>query len=312
MGARLGRADGPAAAAVPLWPLGRHRSLSGGERVDAGTGRRPTYRTRPALVAGIIVLVVLSAGGLLAPWIAPYPPGEIIGRPFAAPSAAHPLGTNDLGQDILSGLLHGARVSLGIAAVVASGSTLLSWTVGIASGLWSRAEAPLMSVADLLLALPNLPLAMLVIVLSGASVRTVMVTLVVLSWPAFARIVRAQVLTVRAQPFVEAARAIGASELRVATRHVLPATLPLLPAKLILTVRLALFGEASLAFLGLGDPSAKSWGTMLGWAFNDGLLFSRSAWVWWVLPPALCIAAAVVGTSWIASGLERSQEQRST
>jgi ABC-type dipeptide/oligopeptide/nickel transport system permease subunit len=266
---------------------------------------------RRTAAVGAAVLLVMALAACLAPWLAPSGLNQIAGRPLSPPSVAHPLGTNDLGYDVLSELLYGARVSLGVAASVALASAVLSWALGIAAGLWRWAEAPAMALADLLLALPNLPLAMLVVALAGASVGSLVATLVVLSWPAFARIVRAHVLAVRHAPYVEAARALGATESRVALRHVLPTTLPLLPAKLILTVRLALFTEATLTFLGLGDPGAKSWGTMLGWAFNDPLLFARPAWLWWALPPALAIAAAVVATSWVAQAFVDAPAGRS-
>jgi peptide/nickel transport system permease protein len=178
-------------------------------------------------------------------------------------------------------------------------SVSLSWLAGVASGLNRRAEGPVMALSDLLLALPSIPLYLLVAILLGASQSAVILVLGLLSWPAFARIVRAQVLVTRGQPFVEAARSLGATELRIGMKHVLPATIPLLPAKLILTVRFALFAETTLAFLGLGDPSAKTWGTMLGWAFNYPLLFPSGAWLWWSVPPAMCIALVVVATTWL-------------
>lgn len=256
-------------------------------------------------VMGAFLLLFLGLAAVLAPWLSPYTPSATVARPFTPPGAAHPLGTDDLGRDVLTSVLYGARVSLSIAVTVAAGSTFLAWSAGIAAGIWRRFEAPVLFLADLLIALPSLPLAMLIVLLAGASVQVVAVTLIVLTWPAFAKIVRAQVLAVRASPYVQAARSLGATEARVALRHVLPATLTLLPAKLVLTVRLALFGEATLAFLGLGDPSASSWGTMLGWAFNDPLLFTRGAWIWWVLPPAAAIALAVVATSWLATAFER-------
>ncbi|MBI3971537.1 MAG: ABC transporter permease [Chloroflexi bacterium] len=181
---------------------------------------------------------------------------------------------------------------------------MLSWSLGLAAGLWPRAEGPIVALADLLLALPIVLLAMLVLLLAGPSASAVTATLVALSWPAFARIVCAQVLAVRHAPHVEAARALGATEWHVARRHILPATYTLMPAKFVLTVRLALFTEATLAFLGLGDPATKSWGAMLGWAFNDPLLFTRGAWLWCVLPPALSISLAVLATSWLASALD--------
>jgi peptide/nickel transport system permease protein len=266
------------------------------------------WSTLPLL--GLLILLGLSVAALSAALLTPHGPSEIAGRPFLPPSAAHPLGTDGLGYDVLTVLLHGARVSLGVAAGVALGSTLFSWAAGLASGLSRRLEAPLLALADLLIALPFLPLAMLIVLLAGASSPTIAATLIALSWPAFARIVRAQVLAVRRAPYVEAARALGGTEIHVALRHVLPATLPLLPAKLILTVRLALFGEATLAFLGLGDPAARSWGTMLGLAFDDPLLFARNAWLWSVLPPAIAISLAVIATGWIATALHAVEREQ--
>jgi ABC-type dipeptide/oligopeptide/nickel transport system permease subunit len=253
------------------------------------------------VLAGLGVLGALAIVAAAAPWIAPFGPNEIAGRPFAPPGGPYLLGTDDVGHDVLSQLIYGARVSLGVAAAVAAASTLLSWTAGIGAALWTRVEGPVLALADLLLALPNLPLAMLVVLLLGASVQSIVLTLTILSWPAFARIIRAQALAVRRAPYVDAARALGARERHVALRHVLPATMALLPAKLVLTVRSVLFAEATLAFLGLGDPAAASWGTMLGWAFNDPLLFSRAAWTWWVVPPAIAIAVAVLAVS-LAAG----------
>jgi ABC-type dipeptide/oligopeptide/nickel transport system permease subunit len=255
------------------------------------------------LVGGTILALVF-AGALLAPSLAPYDPRLPSGAPFSPPSSAHPLGTNDLGQDLFSQWLWGGRASLRVAVFVALLSTALSWTVGIIAGLWQRAEGPLMALTDLFLALPALPLYLLVVTLVGASQQHVALTLGLLSWPAFARIVRAQSITLRSRPYVEAARSLGATPLRLARVHLLPGTMPLLPAKLILTVRFALFAEATLAFLGLGDPAATSWGTMLSWAFRDPLLFSRDAWLWWTGPPALSIALVVLATTWLASDLD--------
>jgi ABC-type dipeptide/oligopeptide/nickel transport system permease subunit len=183
-------------------------------------------------------------------------------------------------------------------------STGLSWGLGLVAGMWQRAEGVLVGLMDLLLALPALPLYLLVLALLGPRQLTVILVLGLLSWPAFARIVRAQVLVTRNAPFVEAACALGARRSRVALVHVLPATLTLLPAKLVLTVRFAVFAEATLSFLGAGDMSAPSWGTTLGWAFTDPLLFSRGIWPWWVLPPALGIVLVVVSTTWLATGVE--------
>ncbi|MCS6801825.1 MAG: ABC transporter permease [Dehalococcoidia bacterium] len=243
------------------------------------------------LLAGFVAL------GLAGPWLAPHDPRVAIARPLQPPSGRALLGTNDVGQDVLSEWLIGARATLVAAIGVTAISTALAWLAGVTAGLWDRAALPLTSLGDLLLALPAIPLYLLILALVGPSQTTIILTLGLLSWPAFGRIVQATVREVRSAPYVEAAEALGASPIRVAVRHVIPATFGLLAAKVVLTVRFAIFAEASLAFLGLGDPGAKSWGAMLGTAFNYPLLFARGAWLWWVLPPALAIVAVVWATS---------------
>jgi peptide/nickel transport system permease protein len=247
------------------------------------------------------VFVVAAAG---APLLAPYDPGLLTGPPLALPSAAHLLGTNDVGQDLLSRLLYGVRTSLFIAGSVAGLSAVLSWTVGLAAGMSRLAETLLMPLTELLLALPSLPLYLLTVTLVGPSLTNLVLALALLSWPSFARIVRSLVLAARAAPYVEAAQAMGATRLHVALRHLLPATLDVLPTKLILTVRFAVFTEATLAFLGLGDPATVSCGTMLSHAFDDPLLFTRPVWPWLVLPPALAVAGLVLTTVALSRSLE--------
>jgi ABC-type dipeptide/oligopeptide/nickel transport system permease subunit len=259
----------------------------------------------PARVIGWVVLAALALGALLAPVLAPFDPRLATGLPLRAPGDGHVLGTNDIGQDVWSELLWGARASLMVAASVALISTALSWGVGILAGLWRAGEGVLMAVTDLLLALPSLLLFLLVLALVGPSEVHLILALGLLSWPAFARVVRARVLAVKREPYVDAARALGATPLRIALRHVAPATAELLPAKVVLTVRFAIFAEATLAFLGLGDPTARSWGTTLGWAFANPLVWASAAWTWWVLPPALAIVLAILGTTLLATSSDR-------
>ncbi len=256
-------------------------------------------RHRFWVIAAIFVLVALGA-----PLLAPYDPLGLSGPPLALPTTAHLLGTNDLGQDGLSQLLYGLRTSLLIAGSVTLISTALSWIVGLAASISRLAETVLMPVVEILLALPSLPLYLLVITLVGPSLPHLVLALALLSWPSFARIVRSLVIAVRAAPYVTAAQALGATRLHVARWHLLPATLDILPTKLILTVRFAVFTEATLAFLGLGDPGTISCGTMLSQAFNDPLLFTRPVWPWLVLPPALAIVSLVLATVWLGRTLD--------
>lgn len=252
---------------------------------------------------GCALLATLIAGALFAEQLAPHPPLRVTGPPLSAPGGSHPLGTNDLGQDQLSLLLHGARSTLFIAFAVALLSTVASWAVGLLAGFFPRLDAPLMGITDLLLALPNLPLYLLVLTLMGPSRRNVIAVLVMLSWPPFARIVRGTVLSSRFAPHIEASRALGARERHIVWRHQLPATFGLLPSKVITTVRFAVFAEATFSFLGLGGVRT-SWGMMLNWAFNDPLLFVRPQWIWLVLPPALAIVCLVLATTLISTELD--------
>lgn len=260
---------------------------------------------------GCGLLAGFALGAAFAPWLAPADPRLPSGRPLAPPSREHLLGTNDLGQDVLSQVIVGARSSLVVAGVVTLLSAAMSWLVGLTAGFSRRAAAPLMAGTDLLLALPTLPLLLLVLTLLGPGRRNLILVLALLSWPAFARVVRGIVLGARAAPYVEASRALGASGPHIVLRHLLPATLAVLPTKLVLTVRFAVFAEATLAFLGLGGGDAVSWGLMLGWAFNDPLLFSRPVWPWLVLPPALAIVAVMLATVWVGSGIEGVHRGRS-
>ncbi len=251
------------------------------------------------------MLVAACGVALLATGLAPYDPRLPTGDPLSSPSWAHWLGTNDLGQDQLSQLIYGARTSLFVAAIVIGISTVMSWLVGLTAGFFRKSEAVLLGIVDLLLALPSIPLYLLIIALTGASRLTLALMLGFLSWPAYARIVRSLVLQTRSSDYIEAARASGASEWRIVLRHVLPATLDILPTKLTLTLRYAIFAEATLAFLGLGASGSISWGTMLSWAFNDPFLFSRSVWPWLVFPPSIAVMLLILAAVWVTAGFEK-------
>jgi ABC-type dipeptide/oligopeptide/nickel transport system permease subunit len=259
------------------------------------------------LVLGVGLVVGLL---LAAPALAPYDPKLSVAGPFEPPGPAHLLGANDIGQDVFSAVLWGARTSLLVALGVTGLATALACPLGILAGLSRRAEDVVLALADLLLALPALPLYILVLTLIGPSLPHLVLTLGLLSWPAFCRVVRAQVIAVREAPYVEAARCLGASWPRIGRVHLLPGTLDLLPANLLVTLRLAVFAEATLSFLGLGDPSLTTWGAFLGTAFADPLLFSTPAWTWLVVPPSVGMALLVLGSAWLATRLAPRPPQR--
>lgn len=260
---------------------------------------------------GLAVLAGFAGVAILAPVLAPHDPRLPLAPPLSGPSRDHLLGTNDLGQDILSQMILGTRSSLIVAASVTVISTALSWSVGLAAGFIRRLEGVLMGVTDLLLALPDLPLILLVLTLIGATQTNLVLVLGLLSWPAFARVVRAIVIGARASSYVEASRSLGASDAHIMVRHLLQATLDALPAKLVLTMRYAVFAEATLAFLGIGRTGAIGWGTMLNQAFRDPLLFSRPIWPWLVLPPTIAIATLILTIVWIGSGIATTTRRTS-
>lgn len=261
-------------------------------------------------VVGIALLTVLVVSGALAPWIAPYDPEETTGAPFEPPSRAHPLGTNDVGQDLVSELIYGVRISLTIgflAAVVAiTIGTLVGVVAGYAGG-WT--DAILMRAVDVVLVVPFLPLMILLAAYLGPSFWNIILVIGVLVWARPARVIRAQVLQLRSLDFVEAARVLGASSGRVLRRHILPGVLSLSLAQFILAASNAILIEASLSFLGLGDPTAKSWGSTLYYA-QVRSAFLSGAWRWWVLPPGLLITAAVLGFAFTGFALEETFNPR--
>ncbi len=260
---------------------------------------------------GVALLAIILAGVVLGGQLAPDDPHALSGQPLEHPSAAHLLGTNDIGQDLFSQVLRGGRASLIVGFGAATLSTAIAWALGLASGLGARWHTAVGGVADLFLALPFLPVTILVVAHLGPRISVITVTIGLISWPAFARVMRARVAAELAAGYVEAARATGARPTKIIVRHILPATVPVAVAKFVLTVQSAIVIEASLAFLGLGDPQTISWGGIIHRGVGYGLIFVSGAWRWWLLPPVVCIALLVCSVAVIGWALERTDERRS-
>lgn len=252
-------------------------------------------------LAVAVIVVLLAAVG---PAAAPYPPDAFVARPLLLPSGAHLLGTDAVGHDLFSQLIAGARPSVVAGTLGAAVSTALALVVGVLATAGRRADALARSATDLVLALPVLPLVILVVALAGPSLGTVALALGALSWPAFARVVRAQTLTELTRGHVEAARALGLSPARILARHVAPALLPIVVAKAILTLQYVVLAEASLAFIGLGDPRILSWGGAVERAVAYPLLFAGPTWLWWLVPPAVAIALFVASLAVLGTALD--------
>jgi len=270
--------------------------------------RRLAARHRTAAAAAA-VLVAIAFLGVAGPALLPWGTGEQVGAPYTAPSPAHPLGLDDGGVDVLELVLAGARVSLlvGLAAAVISG--LVGGLVGILAGYFGGwADAILMRITDYFIVVPVVPLMIVAAALWGASLLNVILIIGLLLWTTTARVVRAQVKSVRQRAYVRRVEGMGAGHGRILVRHVLPQVAPLLVANTVLTVALAIFAETALAFLGLSDPDVTSWGTLIDNAFRRGAI-SQGAW-WAILPPGVCVAVVVLALSVIGRTLEDALNPR--
>jgi peptide/nickel transport system permease protein len=257
-------------------------------------------------VLGAAALSLFLLVALAAPLLAPYDPHAFAGRPLERPSAAHPLGTNDAGQDILSELIYGARVSLVVGLGAALGTVALGLLVGAVAGYaGGPLDALLMRLVDVMLTLPRLPLLILLAAFLGSGLAQTVAIISLIFWPATARVIRAQVQSARQRGYVKMARNFGGGAGYVLRRHILPAIAPLITFGLVAAAGRAVAMEAGLAFLGLGDPTAKSWGLTMRFALNLPGLLLTDRWLWWLLPPGLCITLLILALTYLGMGLER-------
>jgi len=225
--------------------------------------------------------------------IAPYDPRASSTAVLEPPSLSHPLGTTEAGADVLSQVLVGARVSIVVGFSAALISSVLGALIGLVGGYFGGwTDRGLDALENWFLVIPQIPLMIVLARLLSPSLFVLIMVIGFTSWAGTARVVRAQVLTLKERPFVERARSLGASDRYVLRVHVLPNTLPLIFANTVIIIAVAILAEAALAFLGLGDPNSISWGTMLENAFNAGAP-SAGAW-WYVIPPGLCITTLVL------------------
>lgn len=264
-------------------------------------------RLRRPVLFGLLLLALFLLLAVFAPLFAPFDPWEP-GRPFLPPSGTHPFGTNDIGQDIFSELIYSTRISLFVGFFAAFVSVAIGALVGLFSGyLRGAADEVLMGTTDIVLIIPALPLMIILAAHTSPSIWNIIIVIGALWWTSTARVVRSRVLQLREMPFVEAARSLGAGDGYIVFKHILPNTLQVILAKFILAVAGAMLTEASLSFLGLGDPLQKSWGMMLNYAFSRGG-FLNGYW-WWYLPPGICISLAVLSFVLIGFGLEEQDRE---
>jgi ABC-type dipeptide/oligopeptide/nickel transport system permease subunit len=250
---------------------------------------------------GILIFFVITA--VFAPYIAPYDPDQRY-KPMERPKADHLLGTNDVGYDILSELVYGTRVSLFITLFASLVSAFIGTFIGLVAGYFKRFDFFLMRIVDLFLTIPRLPLIIIIAAFMHPSVWNLAFVFIIFEWSITARIIRSEVLTLKNRPYVDTARMFGAGDFHILGRHILPNVVPLVVVQLVFVSRYIILAESGLSFIGLGDPTAKSWGMILHYAFEYPTIFISDVWEWWMLPPGLCIVFTILSLTFIGYALE--------
>jgi peptide/nickel transport system permease protein len=248
---------------------------------------------------GKIGLTLLALFALMAlcsfipPWVDPmYQPMTGVDPEISysvGPSMRHWLGTDFMGRDILSQLLVGARIAFMVGVSAAFMSVVLGTAIGMIAGYMGRfVDTILMRLADMIMVMPTLLVVLILAALFGQlNIWTIVLIIALFRWPGVSRVIRAQTLSLKHRPFIEAARVAGASHLRIIFRHIMPNVLPLSFLYMTFRVTSAIIIEAALAFLGFGDPGTVSWGMMLQWVWKTGHMFKAP---YWLLPPGICIS----------------------
>jgi peptide/nickel transport system permease protein len=279
-------------------------------------------RNRIGFVGAFLVITAVIVA-IFAPLIASYAPTETVrdangvGLTFAPPSVHGPLGTDDAGRDVWTQLVYGARISLSIGFLAGFIAMFIGSLFGILAGYFGGwVDNLLMRTTDVLLVIPDLPLMLILVAtlrqldLHISPLLIIILVIGLLYWTSTARLIRSQVLTIKERQFVARARAIGAGHLHIIRKHIIPQVMPLIVANTVLILSTAILVESGLAFLGLGDPTKPSWGTMLNFAF-DRTAITNGAW-WFYLPPGLAIVWVSLGCVLLGNVLEEILNPRLT
>ena len=258
---------------------------------------------------GIAILVIFVLVAIFAPFLEPYDPRAKTGPVYAHPSSAHWLGTDDGGADMLSLIIAGSRVSLIVGFVAALVAMLIGGTVGVVAGFFgSKTDNVLMRITDYMLVIPDIPLMIVIAALFGRNLWNIIWIIGIIYWTSTARLIRAQVKSVRQRVYVRRAHSLGAGNSRLIFRHVLPQVAPLLIANTVLMIALAIFAETYITFLGLGDPALISWGKLIENAFKGDAVLNN-AW-WAIVPPGLCVTVVILACTMVGQSMEDALNPR--
>ncbi len=292
----------PAATSVALTA----RQVTWRRRRESASRTWAQFRRHRSGIVGLVLLVFFALVAIFAPLLADSSGLEVTkatGPVLAGPSSAYPVGTDENGRSVLTLLIWGSRVSLSVGLLATVISMVLGTVLGIASGHFGgRVGGLLFRLTEWFLVIPFLPVALVLATLLGPSLLTIAFVIGLTSWPGTALLIRAQTLSIEARPYMERARVLGAGNWHQMSRHVLPNVMPMVFANTTLTVAIAILSETTLSFLGLGDPSRTSWGTMLDHAFSNGAM-TLGAW-WFIFPPGICVVLVVLAFTLAGQALE--------
>lgn len=259
----------------------------------------------------LVILFGLVFMAIFAPFLTGHSHNISSGPPLSPPGAKHLLGTDELGVDLWSMICFGARVSLIVGLFTALLAGLGGGTIGIIAayrGGW--VDRVLMRVVDIMVVLPDLPVMIVLAAFFGPSLRNIIIVLALFSWSIPARLVRAQALALKEQPYIKMAAHYGGSTVYLLTRHFLPELFPLLVVSMIRLAGMAIITEASLSFLGLGDPTSRSWGLIINHAVNFRGIYFTPFWKWWLLYPWIFLTLLVSSLALLGRDLERIADPR--
>ncbi len=294
--------------AIPMVPDEQLDEIEPTTASRAGFWREVVFGSKVA-IAGWIILIFFTLVAIFEHQLAPYNPRVQVGPPYEAPSSAHWLGTDDGGNDMLSLVIFGARVSMIVGFAGAAVAIVIGGVVGLLSGYFGgKTDIALMRTTDYFLVIPDVPLMIVAAAVFGRNLLNIVIIIGVIYWASTARLIRAQVITVRERIYVKRAKALGAKNWRIMNTHILPQVMPLIVANTVLMVATAVFAETYVAFLGLGNPSEISWGKLIQNSLEGDAVF-HSAW-WAIIPPGLCVTVVILACTMMGQAMEDSLNPR--
>lgn len=267
-------------------------------------------RYKKIVKIGWILLGLMILTAVFAPVISPYNPYTDMDTPFLKPCLEHLLGTNDIGQDILSEILYGTRTSLTVGFLSAAISVFIGSVMGMISGWYGGGiDRIFMKITAFFMTIPFLPSVIILSAFTKATPVTTSLILGIMSWSGTARVVRSQLMEIRNREYIQTIKGMGAGSAYILINHVLKELFPFLLYRFSARVRAGILSESSLSFLGLGTTVVKSWGTIIYYAQAKNALLT-DAWLWWILPPGLCIVVVSCALTMITYGAEENADSR--